>query len=165
MSGEQSTAWYTRPDPTGTTESGERGLRFSCTMCGDCCTGPPGYVRFTPDEGRAMATELGISEDEFLDQYTHQTSIGRSLDEKKTPFGYDCVFLDREKIPGKAVCGLYNSRPSQCRTWPFWPGNLVSPQAWARASTRCPGMNRGTLHPVEVVQLTLERALRAEDDG
>jgi Fe-S-cluster containining protein len=164
MSGERSSAWYARPDPTGTTASGERGLRFSCTMCGNCCTGPPGYVRFTPAEGRAMASAVGVSEAEFLERFTHESRIGPSLNETKTAFGYDCVFLDRETIPGRAVCGLYEARPSQCRTWPFWPGNLVSPEAWEGATRRCPGMNRGTLHPIEVVQLTLERAL-ADEDG
>ena len=152
-------AWYTRPDPTGETTTGERGLRFSCTMCGNCCTGGPGYVRFTPREGRAMASELGLTEAEFLERYTHDTVVGRSLNERETEFGYDCILLDRESVPGKAVCGVYGARPSQCRTWPFWAENLRSPEAWARAGTKCPGLNEGELHPVQVVQLTLERSL------
>lgn len=109
-----------------------------------------------------MAAAIGMGEQAFLDAYTHETIVGVSLNEKKTPFGYDCVFLDRETVPGKAVCGLYDARPSQCRTWPFWPGNLRSPQSWARATERCPGMNKGRLHPIEVVQLTLERSLADE---
>jgi uncharacterized protein len=156
---EHAPAWYTRPDPTGETTTGERGLRFSCTMCGNCCTGPPGYVHFTPEEGRQMAVELGLTEAVFLERFTHETALGRSLAERETSFGYDCMLLDRETVPGKAVCGVYGSRPSQCRTWPFWPENLRSPEAWARAGQKCPGLNSGELHPVQVVQLTLDRAM------
>lgn len=106
-----------------------------------------------------MAANLGISEQSFLDDYTHSTSLGLSLNEKSADDGYDCVFLDRETMPGKAICGVYEARPSQCRTWPFWPENLRSPESWERASRGCPGMNTGKLHSVEVVQMTVERAL------
>lgn len=106
-----------------------------------------------------MAATLGISEQAFLDDYTHSTSLGLSLNEKSGADGYDCVFLDRTTMPGKAICGLYEARPSQCRTWPFWPENLRSPESWDRAARGCPGMNQGKLHPVEVVQMTVERAL------
>ena len=106
-----------------------------------------------------MAAELGLDEADFLERFTHETPIGASLNEHETEHGYDCVFLDRETVPGKAVCGVYGSRPSQCRTWPFWPENLRSREAWARAGQKCPGLNEGELHPVQVVQLTLDRAI------
>jgi Fe-S-cluster containining protein len=41
------------------------------------------------------------------------------------------------------VCGIYPVRPLQCRTWPFWDGNLASAENWNAAAKRCPGMNRG----------------------
>jgi uncharacterized protein len=106
-----------------------------------------------------MAAELGLREAVFLERFTQETVVGRGLKERETSLGYDCIFLDRETVPGKAVCGVYESRPSQCRTWPFWPENLRSPEAWARAGTKCPGLNEGKLHPVRVVQLTLDRAI------
>ena len=37
------------------------GLRFSCTQCGNCCTGPPGAVWFNEDEGKAMADKVGVA--------------------------------------------------------------------------------------------------------
>ncbi|RMD61622.1 MAG: YkgJ family cysteine cluster protein, partial [Planctomycetota bacterium] len=37
------------------------GLRFECTQCGACCTGSPGYVAFTEEEARGMASRLGLS--------------------------------------------------------------------------------------------------------
>lgn len=150
-------AWYDKPDPTGLTATGERGLRFSCTQCGSCCTGPPGYVLFTDDEADAMAGLLGLSRSVFDARFTHETPEGRSLTEKRSAFGYDCVFLDRTTIPGKAVCGVYGARPAQCRTWPFWADNTRSARHWASAARGCPGMNTGELHSPETIRLTIER--------
>jgi uncharacterized protein len=155
-------AWFERPDPTGRTTTGERGLRFSCTLCGNCCTGAPGFVRFTDAEGQRIADRLGLSFAQFLDRYTHMTPAGRSLTERETEFGQDCVFLDRETVPGKAVCGVYEDRPGQCKTWPFWPDNTARRNEWERAARGCPGMNKGTLYSPEHIRLTVERQL-AED--
>ncbi|MEM8757023.1 MAG: YkgJ family cysteine cluster protein [Planctomycetota bacterium] len=121
----------------------DHGLRFSCTRCGACCTGAPGYVCFSDDEADAMAAKLGLPRDQFLDRYTHNTPAGRSLTERRTRFGHDCVFLDRDAVPGKAVCSLYEARPAQCRTWPFWTSNLTSERAWLEAARGCPGIDRG----------------------
>ncbi|RMH23936.1 MAG: YkgJ family cysteine cluster protein [Planctomycetota bacterium] len=153
----ESGEWFDRPDPTGLTETGERGLRFSCTMCGACCTGPSGFVLFTDDEADAMAAAMGVSRDEFLTRYTRETVLGRSLAEKPSPFGQDCVFLDRDRVPGRAVCGLYEARPEQCRTWPFWKSNLRTRRNWEQAAARCPGMNKGPLTDPETVRLTRDR--------
>src|SRR5690606_17308169 len=112
-----------RPDPTGRTETGERGLRFRCTSCGNCCSGAPGYVGFTDAEAEAIARRLGISVERFLAEYVHRTPRGRSIRDVPSK-GYDCVFLDRTSVPGKALCSIYEVRPEQCRTWPFW-GSVV----------------------------------------
>ena len=82
------------------------GLRFECTQCGNCCTGPPGTVWFSPAEGREIAGKLGISESAFRRRYAHKVDGRWSLGERKTTHGYDCVFLDRQSVPGKAVCSL-----------------------------------------------------------
>ncbi len=135
------------------------GLRFECTQCGNCCTGGPGAVWFTADEGRAIAARLGVSEGQFLDRYTRRIGVRRSFNERKTEHGFDCVFLDRSTAPGKAMCSIYDVRPTQCRTWPFWPENLETEAAWdaAKRLMPCHGMNRGRLHPF--VEITVTRDL------
>lgn len=134
------------------------GLRFQCTMCGNCCTGPEGVVMFSPEEGVAMAAKLGMELDQFLKAYARRIGNGRSLREKKTEFGNDCIFLDRQSIPGKAVCGLYEARPSQCRTWPFWQGNLRSRKAWEETKKHvpCPGMDTGPVHSLTQIRIALQ---------
>jgi Fe-S-cluster containining protein len=129
------------------------GLSFSCTCCGNCCTGPQGYVIVSDEEAIALAARFNMSVADFLARYTHKTSHGRSLTERKTEFGYDCIFLDREKIPGKAVCGVYEDRPAQCRTWPFWKSNLTSKNAWERAKRTCPGMDKGKHFTLQQIRI------------
>ncbi|MEZ6209627.1 MAG: YkgJ family cysteine cluster protein [Phycisphaerales bacterium] len=131
----------------------EDGLRFECTQCGACCTGAPGYVNFSEAEGRAIAARLGVLFEEFLMRYTVDHGSLRSLAEVKTRHGYDCVFLDRATMPGKAVCTLYGDRPLQCRTFPFWPENLKSASAWKRAARECEGIGRGGFVAIEDIRI------------
>ncbi len=149
--------WFDLPNPTGQTKTGEVGLRFTCTQCGNCCTGPTGFVLFTDIEAKGMARALGISTDAFYQTYTRDTIVGRSLTENKTSFGYDCIFLTRDEKTGKTGCSVYTSRPEQCRTWPFWDSNLRTKRDWASASKGCPGMDTGELHPPKHIRLTRDR--------
>lgn len=147
--------WFDAPESAASAP----GLRFACTMCGNCCTGPEGYVLFTPDEAEAMARRLGITVEAFIRDYTRDSPAGRSLRERPSAFGLDCVFLDRTSSPGRALCAVYESRPAQCRTWPFWTSNLRSRAHWQRAGRTCPGIDRGELIPPERI-----RVLRATVD-
>lgn len=135
------------------------GVRFTCTQCGNCCTGPPGYVWFTDEEAEAMAARLELTVPAFLKKYAHRVFGKYSLDESRNARGeYDCIFLHESK-EGKRTCSIYNDRPMQCRTWPFWSENLESEAAWERASERCPGMTRGneegqgTFFPIEKIRI------------
>ncbi|MEO0965497.1 MAG: YkgJ family cysteine cluster protein [Planctomycetota bacterium] len=129
------------------------GLSFTCTQCGNCCTGPTGYVGFTNAEAKAMAEYLELSVTEFRQRYTRRVAGRPSLTEVKRGRDYDCVFLTRD-AEGKAGCSIYPVRPRQCRTWPFWPENLASARDWADAAKTCPGMQRGgTFYPAEQVRI------------
>jgi uncharacterized protein len=119
------------------------GLRFKCTMCGHCCTGAPGFVWVSDEEIAAMAAFLHIPVEQMIGLHTRVEYQRRSLREK--PNG-DCVFYD------KAVgCTIYEVRPAQCRTWPFWESNLKTPRDWQHTCSVCPGSGRGDLIPVEEI--------------
>lgn len=140
----QNPEWFDAPDNT----TGETGLRFECNSCGKCCTSQgDGFVLFTPEESAAIANFLGISVEDFLSMYTHDTPAGRSIIEgditPDEPDHRDCIFLDRASNPDLAMCSIYSVRPMQCRTWPFWGSNIQAPWAWARAAGNCPGINVG----------------------
>ena len=130
------------------------GLRFECTCCGACCTGPPGLVEFTREEGIQMAEALGLSYPQFLRRHASRTDRGWALLEIEAPTGegLDCAMLDRHSDPPRVLCQVHQHRPTQCRTWPFWPATLRSPRAWRDAGRRCQGIDRGPLFDLEAIR-------------
>lgn len=100
-----------------------------------------------------MARKLGIELDVFYSRYTRRLDGGMSLREVPTEHGLDCVFLDRVTMPGKAICSLYESRPLQCRTFPWWPENIRSPRSWRDLGKSCEGVGRGTVIPVSEIRI------------
>jgi len=125
----------------------EDGLRFACTRCGNCCTGAPGTVRVSDEEVGRLARFLGLSRKAFLEIYTRRVKGYLSLRELPN---YDCVFFSRE-----SGCSVYEHRPKQCRTWPFWKAIVSSPERWDIEAIHCPGMNQGELHDAEFIALTV----------
>ncbi|MCC6239044.1 MAG: YkgJ family cysteine cluster protein [Phycisphaerales bacterium] len=134
------------------------GLDFTCTQCGNCCTGGPGFVWISEVEIQRLAEHLQLSVEQVLKKYCRRVSGRISLKERFNQGNYDCVFL--KEIPAtryderagrqvqytKRICEIYNVRPLQCRTWPFWKENLQSPAEWKHATRNCPGSNRPGRH-------------------
>ncbi len=46
-------------------------------------------------------------------------------------------------------CTVYEDRPRQCRTWPFWDSNVRTEEAWQQTCEVCPGSGKGQIYPVE----------------
>lgn len=104
------------------------GLQFSCTGCGRCCQND-GEVWFDTDEFFDLCKLLNITFEEAIDKYTESVHSGWIKIKNKIPNGVDddqCVFLDKD---GKS-CSVYEARPIQCRTYPYWPSLLVNSSAW-----------------------------------
>jgi Fe-S-cluster containining protein len=144
----------------------EDGLSFQCTTCGNCCTGGPGFVWLSDVEVDRFAEHLKMEKVAFLKKYCRLIGGRVSLKERKNFRNeYDCVFLkeididEAGKIRKQRVCTAYEVRPLQCRTWPFWDGNLASKKAWKEAGVRCPGMNKGRAFTREQIE-----ALRDAED-
>jgi uncharacterized protein len=121
------------------------GLRFECTGCGDCCSGAPGFVWVNKEEIAALAAEMDLSEAEFESRYVREIGVRKSLKELKN---YDCVFLDTKT----RKCKVYNARPRQCRTWPFWVSTVRSPETWAATCQVCPGSGTGRLYQLGEIE-------------
>lgn len=121
------------------------GLRFACTRCGGCCRGEPGYVWVRDIEIAAIARFLRLGAAEFTAAYLRRTLRDYALIEMANG---DCIFW------APTGCRIYEVRPVQCRTFPFWREYLRSAQAWADAARRCPGVNHGRLYlPPEIDHL------------
>lgn len=129
MSTKKHTPWY------------QSGLAFACRACGRCCAGPDeGYVWASKEEIDRLAKTLCLSPEEFKKKYTYRVGFRYSLIEKQP--SKDCIFLHKNGN-GAPVCEVYDVRPGQCRTWPFWKENLRSRSAWREAAESCPGIDQG----------------------
>jgi len=128
------------------------GLRFECTRCGRCCGGAPGFVWVTEQEITALARRFGVSEADFRRRYTRRVDgYGTALTETDD---FDCVFLDH----ADGLCTVYEDRPRQCRTYPFWDKVLASPATWEIEAKHCPGIDEGRRWPLVRI-----RPLAADD--
>jgi Fe-S-cluster containining protein len=126
----------------------QEGLRFKCTQCGDCCTGDPGFVWVNKEEIARLAARFELDVDEFEARYVRHVGIRKSLRERENG---DCVFFDNHT----RKCTVYEDRPRQCRTWPFWASNVRSREAWEQTCQVCPGSGKGRLYPLNEIDAQL----------
>jgi Fe-S-cluster containining protein len=119
------------------------GLRFKCTGCGKCCTGSPGYVFLSKTDLENLSQHFGLTEEAFLKEYARYIDGQYALLDRSS--SYDCIFLKENK------CSVYEARPIQCRTFPWWIHHLREPSDWEEAANRCEGIN----HPEAVVTPSL----------
>ena len=113
----------------------DRGIRFACRQCGECCTGAPGVIRVNTDEIEAIAAFVGMSVAEFTAAYLTRCDGGLRI--REHPDGR-CRFYH-------GGCRIYPHRPMQCRTWPFWFSNMRSETRWQSVAGECPGIGAGPL--------------------
>lgn len=111
----------------------KNGLRFKCTGCGKCCTGSPGYVFLSPGDLTVLASHFTMSEKDFYLRYIRIVDGHPALID--SPGSDACVFLEKEK------CSVYESRPIQCRTFPWWIHTIQTQENWNEAAVRCEGID------------------------
>ncbi len=123
----------------------EDGLPFSCTACGNCCKsrGEYSHVYLREEEAERMASHLNLTLEAFMDAHA-QIDEGWII---LKPGLTQCAFLQED---GK--CGVYEARPVQCRTWPFWDVNLKQETWEGEVNPTCPGSRTGQVHSAERVE-------------
>jgi hypothetical protein len=134
---------HQRAVPAGREPWYAEGLRFGCTRCGHCCGGPPGFVWVGKEEIEHLAGFMRVEAAAFLTLYCRSVWWRTSLRELDNG---DCVFLTPQG------CSVYPVRPVQCRTFPFWPDSLRSPQGWEALKERCPGVGQGRLYALDEIE-------------
>lgn len=113
----------------------KEGLKFQCTGCGKCCTGEDGYVFLNEEDLERLASFHSLSLSDFSRRFCRFVEGKLALLDLPRSGG-DCVFLKENK------CSVYEARPTQCRTFPWWIHNLRSREDWEEAGARCEGIDR-----------------------
>lgn len=128
------------------------GVRFACQGSGRCCVsrGAYGYVYLTLEDRRRLAAHLGMPTRRFTREHCAKTDGLFHLRET----GPECRFLVDNR------CSVYEGRPTQCRTWPFWPENMPA-RAWTAIAAFCPGVGKGAVISAERIEAALEEQERS----
>lgn len=125
----------------------KHGIHFECHQCGHCCTFPGGAIYATEEEFHLIADHLNISSEEFYSTYTFNSDGFVSI--KSLDHG-PCVFYNNG-------CTIYNVRPTQCRTYPFWPEVVNNENDWFKESKTCKGIGQGKLWTKEEIREELQK--------
>jgi len=126
------------------------GLHFTCTHCGNCCSGDPGVVWIDDNDIESIAKCLGKSIGEVRLFHTRLVANRVTLIEYANG---DCTFFDAET----RRCTIYPVRPRQCRSWPFWRSNLKSEQTWKHVQKTCPEAGNGAFVSLEDIESEVSR--------
>lgn len=135
----------------------EAGVRFECQGSGKCCVsrGEYGFVYMTLKDRKRMAKVLGQPLTKFTEKYCAKTDGVHHLIDGDGP---DCLFL----INGK--CSVYEGRPDQCRSWPFWP-EVMTAKRWKKdVEAFCPGVGKGRIWKAEEIRSIIEAQTKSEYD-
>lgn len=123
------------------------GVQFECQGSGNCCVshGEFGYVFLTHKDQTRMAKALNLKRAQFLKEYCYLENGFWAI--KPNPAGPECLFLKERR------CSIYSGRPTQCRTWPFWP-SVMSARSWSKSvEAFCPGVGKGrNITPEEIIE-------------
>lgn len=133
------------------------GIRFECQGSGKCCVshGEYGFVYLTLSDRQKIAEHLKIPTRNFTLKYCDKDENGQyRLKEERAD--KNCMFLEGKK------CSIYSARPTQCKTWPFWP-EVMNSKTWKReVASFCPGVGKGPLISAEKIQEQLDEQKRSE---
>ncbi len=88
-----------------------------CKDCkGRCCKGEAGFIWVDKNEIENIVKFLNVSFDEFEKGCLKKVNGNYSIKDIAYQGERVCFFFDTEKNN----CSIYEVRPSQCRTFPFW---------------------------------------------
>ena len=125
----------------------KNGIKFQCQGSANCCIsrGSYGFVFLSKNDLLKLSNFFKISFFNFKKKYCHTTNGFVHL--KETRKNGECIFLKNNN-----KCSIYKYRPTQCRTWPFWPENM-NIKKWNKDVVNfCPGIGKGKLVNIEKIE-------------
>ncbi len=89
----------------------------ACKNCGGkCCTGESGNIFANKAEIERLRVHFQLEKDDFEEKYLRKVGVRYSFKELEFEDGFACIFFDRQN----KQCSIYELRPQQCRSFPFW---------------------------------------------
>ena len=160
----------------------QKGFKFSCQKCGNCCKGreegnifiykPDLDVLFKYFKCNTDAKKFKFSQEYF--DITSQKFIytDKKVNKKKSYF-YDtlvfklvgekeeCCFLEEDNS-----CKIYSVRPFQCTSYPIWRVLLTKKKNWDKNLKKCKGINHnnGSFYSKKRIIDILEKEFELEKD-
>lgn len=103
------------------------GLNFTCSACGKCCQNK-GEVWFNTEEFTHLVEKIQLPVQDVLDFYVEEVQSGWvKLKSKEADGLEECIFLSNTDHKS---CTIYEQRPVQCRTYPYWSRLLGERKEW-----------------------------------
>lgn len=97
----------------------------------------------TDADVRSLASKLGLERSAFLARHCTEQGDRTTLRSE----GARCEFQAAD-----GSCSVYEARPQQCRSWPFWRENLER-ETWERdVLPLCAGAGKGRLHSAREIE-------------
>lgn len=131
------------------------GLRFTCQPGCIACCDQEGFVYLTEDDLKRAAAFTGMTARAFEKKFVYRTA--RQLRFRK-PRAKQCPFLLDHG------CSIHPAKPTQCRTFPFWPELVENRAEWEQTARFCPGIGKGELIQIGTAMEIAEEERRAYPD-
>jgi len=140
-------------------------MRFECqeSCAGRCCKlswgGDRSYIFLTKSDMIRLGFFLGAKSPTEFASFGRFTSTRFTRGETSQWFlktnEKGCVFLKDGK------CGVYQARPLQCRSFPFWPENMAADR-WSKLKEICPGIDEGEVREGKDITRILSEQVAAD---
>lgn len=163
----------------------EKGVYFTCQMCGKCCQGmKEGEIYLYQEDIENLSSFLGYEGEKGLKEFGKKyVSIKRHSYYWKAPnksrgrtYYIDVLAL---KLIGNTEecqflvdneCTVYKARPFQCRSFPIgWKMLMTVRKKFLAYARKCPGLklsrkNQGNFHSREQMDKLMEKEEKLEQD-
>eukprot|EP01130_Rhizamoeba_saxonica_P014220 TRINITY_DN618_c0_g1_i1.p1 TRINITY_DN618_c0_g1~~TRINITY_DN618_c0_g1_i1.p1 ORF type:complete len:181 (-),score=30.09 TRINITY_DN618_c0_g1_i1:11-553(-) len=137
----------------------KNGLNFKCTGCGKCCVSE-GVVELSPKDRVDIPAYLGIPQTKFMEEYVEIRENEHYILQSKQD---KCIFLN-----DKNQCDIYEMRPIQCSTYPYWSDVLKSKRSWNQEKKYCEGIDHpdslNSKVPFSKIEKELMASIKGEDE-
>jgi Fe-S-cluster containining protein len=92
-------------------------------------------VYVTAQDIQNMSRQLGMTTIDFIHDYTYRVGQRRVLTSHPNQ---DCIFLKG------SLCLVHDTKPAQCRAFPYWPEIIQNEEAFDEAQEYCEGLQKMT---------------------